>query len=170
MYKSFEKTLPFSKIKLSEFIERIQSSSSNRDYITTEELLQSIPELNELLKGSLGLGRLLTDLMAKGNEESSSKNLPIRSLMLFGLLHCQSDPDEKASLFFKLIQKELKSEGNGEISMDDISKSEIFTELCNLASFGLFKVAENVDEADVGCFYDNDQLAQMKEKVKTLEV
>ena len=49
-----------------------------------------------------------------------------------------------------------------------LNESLIFNELCYLASFGIFKIAENIEEAEAGCIYDNDQLAQIKSNVKAL--
>ena len=97
LYKIFELTLPFSELQLTEFIERVQmidSKAGNCGFVTKEELLQSMSELNKLDRGSDGLRRLLPRLMSKTNRDTDCPDIDIQSLMIFGLLHCKSKPDE----------------------------------------------------------------------------
>ena len=103
MYSSFEKTLPFVEIALFSFVNRvenIESNGENQRSVAKEELYQAITELAELNNGSDGLRRLLTNEMFKDNKNLNENFIDTQSLMLFGLLHCKSSPDEKAKLYF----------------------------------------------------------------------
>ena len=103
LYSSFEKTLPFAEITLISFVNRLQnieSNGENQRSVAKEELYQAITELAELNNGSDGLRRLLTNEMFKDNKNLNENFIDTQSLMLFGLLHCKSSPDEKAKLYF----------------------------------------------------------------------
>ena len=103
MYSSFEKTLPFVDIALNSFVNRLQnigSSGENHSFMSKEELFQVVSELAELNNGSDGLRRFLTCDMFKDSRNPKENLIDTQSLMLFGLLHCKSSPDEKAKLYF----------------------------------------------------------------------
>ena len=108
MYSSFEKTLPFVEIALFSFVNRLQnvkSNGENQRFVAKEELYDAISELAELNNGSDGLRQLLTNDMFKESKNLNKNLIDTQSLMLFGLLHCKSSPDEKAKLYFQMTSK-----------------------------------------------------------------
>ena len=111
LYSSFEKTLPFVDIALNSFVNRLQnieSSGANHCFMSKEELFQAVSELAELNNGSDGLRRLITCDMFKNSENPKENLIDTQSLMLFGLLHCKSSPDEKAKLYFQMTRKQMQ--------------------------------------------------------------
>ena len=115
MYSSFEKTLPFVDIALDSFVNRLQnieSSGENHNFLSKEELFQAVFVLAELNNGSDGLRRFLTCDMFKDIENSKENLIDTQSLMLFGLLHCKSSPDEKTKLYFQMTSKLMQLDDN----------------------------------------------------------
>ena len=87
--------------------------------------------------------------MFKSHRDLDHPHIDTFSIMLFGLLHCESSPNEQAKHYFNLICQSMKITQSAEISKDDIRKSELFTKLCQLACTGLFKVAMSIEEAEL---------------------
>ena len=48
-----------------------------------------------------------------------------------------------------MTRKQKQIDENSEISKSDMIQSEFFKKLCQFASFGLFKVAKDIEEAEV---------------------
>ena len=67
MYKSFEMTLPFTKLKLIQFQKLVKDaeneSENSKGSVTKEALQKAVPELYELSQKDSSLYKLLTNVM-----------------------------------------------------------------------------------------------------------
>ena len=49
-----------------------------------------------------------------------------------------------------MTRKQLKLDESKEIDQNAFKKTEMYKKLCKLASFGLFKAAQEIEEAETG--------------------
>ena len=82
--------------------------------------------------------------------------------MLFGVLHCKSTPDEQAKHYFGIIRQKMETEDSTEISQTSMQGNQTFKKLCQLASFGLFEVTKDIEEAETGEIYSDNELKQIQ--------
>ena len=63
----------------------------------------------------------------------------------------------------------MKFDDNSDISKTSMKDNKTFKKLCQLASFGLFKAANDIEEAGVGVIFNQDELKLIEYQVSRLE-
>ena len=63
----------------------------------------------------------------------------------------------------------MKIDDNEEIKKTSIQDSKVFEKLCQLASFGLFEVTKDIEEAGTGEIYSDGELKLIRDQVSRLE-
>ena len=57
-----------------------------------------------------------------------------------------------------MTRMQLKLDESKEIGQDVFREADLYKKLCKLASFGLFKAAQEIEEAETGIIYSDDEL------------
>ena len=168
LYKKFELSLPFARIRINHFMVRLQNAENEcgSNGFVTVDLLSA--ELNSLAwadlkdKSSVFYKFITSDIFKNpSNSYQSNRNdiIDKHFLVMFALLHCAGTFEEKAKHFITLLEEHGVVK-NGFIIASDQDFIPLFNQLCGLASFDLFAATSHLDTVD--SIYSQEEIDEFR--------
>lgn len=146
-YKQLEAKLPLTTMDIREFEGRIKKLVYGKDTISIRQLqftfARDVEDFESLTNTDSEFYQIITSPVFQSEETEGE--LSIQYLLLFGLLYCQGTNDDKAKVFYDVLQDGLQDT----ISAKDKDIQDCFGRMIEIATAWIHKWSQELGEADV---------------------
>lgn len=169
-FEKFELSLPFCRTTIANFTENVRQAHiacGEKGWVTIDALCKvfQTPAWAQLTQNDSKLCKVLLSEAFKEPSKHLENQISEKFLMSYGLILCQGKPQEKAKVFFGILQ-EGGVDKHTFIAAEDQDLPEVFQKICMLATVHLFDWAQSITGTDNPFEDDRDKLERAHEDLR----
>jgi hypothetical protein len=160
--ETLENSLPFCRgliVPFCDHVRKAEKLAGGDGYVTIDSLKEEFasPAWESLNNRDSILVRILLSSAFKNNDKgiTHEDHICADTLKLFGILHCQGNPKDKAEEFYNLLQEGGKAQ-HPKISANDKDLKPVFQKMCDFVTRDIFVTFSRIAGKEV--LYEENEL------------